>query len=74
MNCHSGYFTEFTSKDSIIALCVPGILCNCSIFLSFLGLVFIFVMVDRIGRKMVQLVAFVGSAIFLTALFICTRR
>lgn len=30
-------------------------------------------MVDRIGRKMVQLVAFVGSAIFLAALFICTR-
>ncbi|XP_015754015.1 PREDICTED: synaptic vesicle 2-related protein-like [Acropora digitifera] len=38
-----------------------------------LGLLFIFVMVDRIGRKMVQLVAFVGSAIFLAALFICTR-
>lgn len=31
-------------------------------------------MVDKIGRKMVQLVAFVGSAVFLTALFICTRR
>ncbi|XP_073258870.1 synaptic vesicle 2-related protein-like [Porites lutea] len=38
-----------------------------------LGLVFIFFMVDKIGRKMVQLVAFVGSAVFLTALFICTR-
>lgn len=38
------------------------------------GLVFIFFMVDKIGRKMVQLVAFVGSAVFLTALFICTRR
>jgi len=30
-------------------------------------------MVDKIGRKMVQFVAFLGSAIFLTALFICTR-
>lgn len=38
-----------------------------------LGLVFIFFMVDKIGRKMVQFVAFLGSAIFLTALFICTR-
>lgn len=38
-----------------------------------LGLVFIFFMVDKIGRIMVQLVAFVGSAVFLTALFICTR-
>ncbi|PFX26176.1 Synaptic vesicle 2-related protein [Stylophora pistillata] len=39
-----------------------------------LGLVFIFFMVDKIGRKMVQFVAFLGSAIFLAALFICTRR
>nr|XP_058942080.1 synaptic vesicle 2-related protein-like [Pocillopora verrucosa] len=38
-----------------------------------LGLVFIFFMVDKIGRKMVQFVAFLGSAIFLAALFICTR-
>ncbi|KAL9981395.1 hypothetical protein ACROYT_G010095 [Oculina patagonica] len=38
-----------------------------------LGLVFIFLMVDRIGRKMVQFVAFLGSAIFLAALFICTK-
>ncbi|XP_020628427.1 synaptic vesicle 2-related protein-like [Orbicella faveolata] len=38
-----------------------------------LGLVFIFFMVDKIGRKMVQFAAFLGSAIFLTALFICTR-
>ncbi|RMX59638.1 hypothetical protein pdam_00010487, partial [Pocillopora damicornis] len=30
-------------------------------------------MVDKIGRKMVQFVAFLGSAIFLAALFICTR-
>ena len=43
-------------------------------FISPVGLVFIFFMVDKIGRKMVQLVAFVGSAVFLTALFICTRR
>ena len=31
-------------------------------------------MVDKIGRRMVQLVAFVGSAVFLASLFICTRR
>lgn len=38
-----------------------------------LGLVFIFFMVDKIGRKMVQLVAFVGSTVALSALFICTK-
>ena len=43
-------------------------------YISPAGLVFIFFMVDKIGRKMVQLVAFIGSAVFLAALFICTKR
>ncbi|KAK3736284.1 hypothetical protein QZH41_020745 [Actinostola sp. cb2023] len=40
---------------------------------GFYGIVLCLATIDRIGRKYVQALSFVGSAIFLAALFICTR-
>ena len=41
---------------------------------SISGMLFICLAVDKIGRKMVQMVAFAGSAMFFALLFFCTGR
>ena len=45
-----------------------------SFMIDISGMLFIGCVVDRIGRKMVQAIAFIGSSVFFALLFICTGR